>query len=313
MSTTHPKPLSGGVPCAHVGDETAVALCSDWDQELAARTVRLAQLVGRANELVNEAIAEHFTGHRVAAIAILFSGGNDSTTLAHLMRHQATHAIHANTGIGIEETRQFVRDTCAMWGLPLIEKHPPVSYRELVLERGFPGPAMHWKMYQRLKERCLRQAQRELVSNPRKERVIFLAGRRRDESVRRANVPLIERIGSAVWVSPIAEWTAEDLRTYRIVNKSVPRNRVADTIHMSGECLCGCFAKPAELDEIGYWFPGARAEIEALEAAIAARSDIPDERKRWGWGVNRERPSRSGAMCSSCSAMQLPFGEVEAS
>lgn len=278
-----------------------------WTVSLAARRERLDGLIERSHAILDEAIATHADGHEITAVAILYSGGNDSTTVAHLMRPRLTHAIHANTGIGVEDTRRFVRETCTMWSLPLIEKHPPVTYRDLVLERGFPGPSMHWKMYQRLKERCLRQAQRELVTNPRKQRVVFVAGRRRDESQRRADIPLMERIGSAIWVSPIAEWTRQDLNTYRIVNKSVPRNRVADLLHMSGECLCGSFAKESELDEIGEWYPDVRAEIEALEAEIADRTDIPAERKKWGWGVHRERPSKSGPMCSSCEQLALDW------
>lgn len=268
-----------------------------------ARVERMHRLVKRADELIGEAIAIHGEGKEIAAKAVLFSGGNDSTTLLHLM-HQlghVTHAVHANTGIGIEQTRQFVRDTTAAWGIPLIEEHPPIGYRELVLERGFPGPAQHFKMYQRLKERCLDKARLPLgVHRSRTKRALFIAGRRRDESERRMNVPLSEADGSVIWVSPIAEWTALDLNTYRAVH-GVPRNEVADLIHMSGECLCGSFAKRNELDEIGDWFPAVRAEIEELERLIADREDIPVERRRWGWGAYRSRrPARTGRLCSSC-------------
>ena len=34
------------------------------------------------------------------------------------------NAIHANTTIGIEETRDFVRNTCEEWGLALMERKP---------------------------------------------------------------------------------------------------------------------------------------------------------------------------------------------
>ncbi len=92
-------------------------------------------------------------GKSVAGVCVLFSGGNDSTALAHLFRSRATHAVHANTTIGLEPTRDFVRNTCEEWGLPLIEKTPPREtdhYKALVLDRGFPGPAHHYKMFQRL-------------------------------------------------------------------------------------------------------------------------------------------------------------------
>ena len=124
------------------------------------------------------------------------SGGNDSTVLAHLFRPEATHAAHANTTIGIAQTRDFVRSTCEEWGLPLIERTPPREsdhYRALVLDQGFPGPGHHFKMFQRLKERALRSIQKDLGGNPRTRRVVFLAGRRRSESQRRANVPAMER------------------------------------------------------------------------------------------------------------------------
>jgi 3'-phosphoadenosine 5'-phosphosulfate sulfotransferase (PAPS reductase)/FAD synthetase len=252
-----------------------------------------------------DAIKQHFTdsGHKVAATCVLFSGGNDSTTLAHLFRDVADYAVHINTGIGIERTRQFVRDTCRDWALPLIEEAPPPgsTYEELVIDQGFPGPAQHWKMYQRLKERGLRQVRRRFVTNPRKERVLFLAGRRRSESARRTNIPLAERDGSTVWASPLANWAHEDLNEYRAAN-DVPRNEVSDLIHMSGECLCGAFAKPGELEEVGWWFPEVKEHITNLEAKVKAAGH-QEPRCRWGWGSEkRAKQSKSGPLCSSCDA-----------
>lgn len=264
------------------------------------RELRVTRLVEQAHHILDLAIDAHLGGKRIAGTAVLFSGGNDSTTLAHMFRGTATHAIHANTTIGIEETREFVRNTCEEWGLPLIEKTAPTTYRELVLERGFPGPAMHFKMYQRLKERALRLARAELVKAPAAERVVFLAGRRRQESKRRESVPLHEREGSVIWASPLAFWTKPDLMTYRLLNRDVPRNPASDTLHMSGECLCGAFAHPGELDEIGWWYPEVRAEIEALEAEVRAAGH-PEPYCRWGHGEGK--PSEEvGPLCTSCDA-----------
>ena len=275
----------------------AVADLSDHD-----RAVRVRRLVTQAHDIYDLSIERHLGGRTLVASCLLYSGGNDSTTLAHIFKRRATHAIHANTGIGVEQTREFVRETCEAWGLPLIEKHPPVSYRDLVIERGFPGPPMHFKMFTRLKERCLEQARADLVTSPRRERVLFIAGRRRAESKRREAIPLHERKGSTIWASPLAMWTELDLNTYRALH-NVPRNPVADLIHMSGECLCGAFAKPGELDEIGYWFPEVRAEIESIEAAVRAAGH-PEPICRWGHG--KGRASKSGPLCTSCS---LDFGD----
>lgn len=264
------------------------------------RDARLDALIEQSRDILTAAIEEHVwsDGHMVAAVGALYSGGNDSTVLTHLFRHDIDCAIHANTGIGIKETRHFVRNTCEEWGVSLIERTSPHErdhYRSLVLTRergkrgqalgGFPGPAMHFKMYARLKERVFELVRNMLVSNPRRERVIYIAGRRRDESPRRAQVPKSERRGSIVFVSPFVNWTKLDLNTYRLRHR-LPVNRASATIHMSGECLCGSMASPGEREEIAYWFPGDFEEIAELEALLADRDDIPEHRKTWGWGAD---------------------------
>lgn len=279
------------------------------------REGRVSELVTEAHQLVDEGIRRFVVADArdLAGLVVLYSGGNDSTVLAHIFKDRATHAAHANTGVGVEETRQFVRDTCAKWNLPLLERMAPRMddrYRALVLDQGFPGPGHHYKMFQRLKERALREVRRALVTRPRRERVVFLAGRRRQESRRRANIPEFEREGSTVWISPLVNWTKLDMTTYRVMMGDVPRNGVSDLIHMSGECLCGAFAHENEREEIEMWYPEAFAEIAELEALIVDRPDIPDYRKTWGWGGDpaklklaklRKKPV-SGRLCSSCDS-----------
>lgn len=266
----------------------------------AQRETRVLSLIEDANRIIDEALETHLQDHQLIATCILFSGGNDSTVLAHLFRQRATHAIHCNTTIGIEQTRQFVRDTCKEWGLPLMEEIAPTTYRELVIDQGFPGPGHHFKMYQRLKERGLRQARRKLVKNPRSQRVLFIAGRRKAESKRREGIPEHEREGSIIWASPLANWEKLDLNTYRKMFPDVPHNEVSDLLHMSGECLCGSFAKPDELEEIRYWFPAVAEEIDALEKEVAAAGH-PEEKCKWGY---RKGPrSKVGMMCSGCEAL----------
>lgn len=165
--------------------------------------------------------------------------------------------------------------------------------------------------------------QRELVGNPYRQRVIFLAGRRRAESQRRAQIPEAERNRSKVWVSPLVNWTKLDMNTYRLMRAAegdpVPVNAVSDLIHMSGECLCGSFASAGERAEVSHWFPEVFEEIAALEALIADRDDIPAHRKTWGWGADpetlrksRTKASKVGALCSSCEDRFIPGLEVPA-
>jgi 3'-phosphoadenosine 5'-phosphosulfate sulfotransferase (PAPS reductase)/FAD synthetase len=282
------------------------------------RRVRLEQLIEQAHHIVDLALEEHLGGKQLTASCVLFSGGNDSTVLAHLMRSRVTHAVHANTSIGVEQTRQFVRDICEQWGLPLMERSASKSFRELVLEinektglpHGFPGPAMHYKMFQRLKERALMQVRRELVEDGRKQRVLFIAGRRRAESKRREDIPLHERRGSIVWASPLVMWTKLDMSEYRLMHRKVdpvPVNQVSDVLHMSGECLCGAFAHPGELDEIRMWYPDVADEIDALAADLtAAGSKYPFN----VWGHGQGKPSEAvGPLCTSCNFLDLDLGE----
>jgi 3'-phosphoadenosine 5'-phosphosulfate sulfotransferase (PAPS reductase)/FAD synthetase len=302
--------LPGGMPPELVATPDEVATLTRPQRE-----ARVRGLVEHAHHLLDLGI-ERMVGdaHRVAAIVGLWSGGNDSTTLAHLMRDRVSHYAHANTGVGIEATRQFVRDTAAAWGVPLIERAPidRDSYRTHVLRYGFPGPAMHFKMYTRLKERQLEQVRNLLVANPRRERVVFLAGRRRSESRRRAAVPEFDRKGSTVWVSPLVLWTKLDLNTYRLMH-DVPVNPVTELLHMSGECLCGAFAAKGELDEVRLWFPDVAAWLDDL--GNEARANGVDEQQcQWGWGAYRadatraKAEARTGRLCGSCAdRAQLEF------
>lgn len=172
---------------------------------------------------------------------------------------------------------------------------------------GFPGPAAHAVMYQRLKERGLATVPHGFgISGSRDDRIVFVAGRRRAESRRRARVPHHEARGVVIWQSPIAVWHKADLRAYRLMHGGVPSNPVAQRLGMSGEC--GCLAN-ATAGEAGRWreaYPDDPfiLRMDALEAEIADRADIPEHRKKWGWGGEFDDPDAieafsSDALCST--------------
>ena len=202
----------------------------------------------------------------------LFSGGHDSLCATHvaMTNGYAQEVVHVNTGIGVDETREFVRATCAAHGWPLNELHPSVSYDELVVEHGFPGPAAHSFMYRRLKERALAA----LASERKLKRgapFVYCSGVRKQESSRRMRGQQQEwqhapKLGWT-WRAVILDWTKADCNRY-IEAHGLARNPVVDLLHMSGECLCGAFARPGELNEIALWFPGTAARIAELEARV---------------------------------------------
>lgn len=260
---------------------------------------RFVRLIGvRIEEKAAEILSAAIDEWKPVKTYVLFSGGNDSTALLHMMWQtgKVDAAVHINTGIGIEDTRVFVRDFCRDYGIPLIEKHPPdKSYEELVVELGFPGPAMHNVMYRMLKERAIRELVRETKTH-RMDKVMLVSGVRRQESQRRANHHVLDQHGAQIWVCPIIDASKGDLVAYRREH-GVPENIVSAVLHMSGECLCGAYARPDELEEIALWYPDAAAQIRALEAKVEAAGHT---RCRWGRSRNGEKPTAGGPLCSDC-------------
>lgn len=217
------------------------------------------------------------------AIVGLFSGGHDSTA-ANLIAHEAgaDFSLHINTGIGIEQTRQYVGETCAARGWTLKEYKAtentyadgapaPMVYEDIVRANGFPGPFAHRAMYVKLKDRQLRRFEREIGATT-KNPVLYLTGVRSDESQRRMGNTTVtaQKTGRQVWVNHIHDFTKLDCGNC-MKHFGQPRNNVVDLIHKSGECLCGAFAKHGELAELKIWFPDVAKRIEDLEHEVASK------------------------------------------
>lgn len=73
-----------------------------------------------------------------------------------------------------------------------------------------------------------------------------------------------------VWLNPILDWTKIDCGRY-LEQEDLPRNRVVDLLHRSGECLCGALARPEEIHELAEWFPEAALRINRLEKECEKR------------------------------------------
>jgi len=255
----------------------------------------------------DDIVARAIELHHPAKTFVLSSGGNDSMVLLDYARKNwgFDAVVHVNTGTGVRErgvdiTSQFLADYCADLGLPLIVLHPPKSYEELFLDDpiidGLPGPGMHHIAYNRLKERALRVFVKE-QKNHWRDRIMFLTGIREQESTIRMGYQesIIDRVGAQVWVNPIYRWTDAEMAEYRQVH-NLALNPVAEHLHISGECLCGCFAKPGELDEIRFFFPETAARIEGWQKRAADKGLT-----YCTWGQRRGRDDPEGMrMCKQC-------------
>lgn len=238
---------------------------------------------------------------------VLFSGGNDSLTTAHLaMQHPFVkeHGViwHINTGIGIKETNQFAKETAAKYGWKFEEwkavehvnskgKPDPQRYDDLVLKHGFPGPAQHSKMYQRLKERQLARGIRNLKLGRGKKakKVMLISGIRQQESKRRMGwAEAIHRDGSWVWVNICFNWSKADCTSYHKSN-GIECNEVSKLICMSGECTCGAFAKPGEFDLIATCFPEWGDRIIKLQKEVMKKFPWKWEQAPPQWWLKEQR------------------------
>ncbi|GGO19700.1 phosphoadenosine phosphosulfate reductase family protein [Deinococcus humi] len=234
--------------------------------------------------LILQAVEEHQPTHVFA----MFSGGNDSVvTLDVARRHpQFTAAVYVDTGIALPEAEPRARAICADLGVELLVYRAtentrkdgaldPQHYDELVTEYGFPGPTPtgHGKMFARLKQR---QFERLVRDHP-EGRIMLISGSRQTESARRArNVVPVKRVGRTVWVAPLWDWPLRQRDAY-LEQFKLPRNPYSPLIGVSGDCLCGAYAKPGQLAAIEQHFPCMGRRLRDLEAKTRA-AGFP-----WGW------------------------------
>lgn len=229
----------------------------------------------------------------IDSIFALFSGGHDSLTATHIASQSPLFkgVIHIDTGTGLSQTRQFVEDVCKRFGWPLIIKKPATTYEMLLVRFGFPGPSAHQHMYKYLKERPLSQAKIEARKLAGVKNIAFVGGMRAQESRRRmGHIEPVHKDAMGVWISIIHNWSAIDCTQYMEAH-NLPRSEVKDTIHLSGECFCGSFARPNEKRELETWYPEHAAKIEAWETLVRTAvelglTSVPFNHQQWGHGAS---------------------------
>lgn len=228
---------------------------------------------------MNQAIEEHSP----VKMFVGFSGGRDSLSITHWMmtNYPNCEVFHCNTGVGIERTREFVRQTCKDFGWPLTEIRAKEDcgqdYEEFVKRWGFPGPGGHGLMYSRLKERAINKLVRD-NKTAWKDRILIATGIRHDESKRRMRYVgnEINRTGAKLWVNPIYWWSGSDRDKY-IKENNLPINPVSQELGMSGECLCGAFAHKGEKELVRIVCPETAEYLDKLEKEVMSLGFD------WGW------------------------------
>ena len=242
----------------------------------------------------------------------LFSGGHDSLVSAHkaMENGEANTVLHIDTGIGVKQTREFVKETCEKHGWDLEIVSSDHDYEEIVKEHGFPGPGVHIWMYVRLKERALEKVAKKCDGKP-----LFITGQRRYESEQRFKNMGEERVEKDRWVwwTNIHDYTKEDVESY-IDKHGLNRSPVKQLYHHSGECLCGAFGNRAEeLTLLEAHFPETADRIKRLEKEVQEIHGDDDPRSYWAHGgmssvdlraLLADNDESQMMLCASCGASQ---------
>jgi 3'-phosphoadenosine 5'-phosphosulfate sulfotransferase (PAPS reductase)/FAD synthetase len=218
-------------------------------------------------------------------MAPLFSGGHDSLVACHLAsQHKAFGGVvhHIDTGIGAKYTRLFVQRVCDSQGWKLRVHKSKQTYEQFVAQFGFPWVMMHSVVYRQLKERCVQRIVRG------KSWKMLVNGARAQESHRRMGyvVPIrhgdITKSGprkgkrrnlNRMWTAPCHDWSKAEQQLY-MDEFGLPTNKIKVAVGISGECFCGAFAHPGELEKIREHAPDVATEIDRL-AIIAATCGKP--------------------------------------
>lgn len=256
-----------------------------------------------AARILRDAIDEH----KPSGIWVGVSGGSDSITALSVAKNLPGFRgiLHLDTTIRIPEVGEFVRDLAKSEGIPLKEYRAPVAYDDIVMQHGSPGPIQHKKMYIRLKERSINRFLAEHKQH-RKDRVMLVTGVRKSESkIRMGSVQEVTRQGCLVWAAPLANWTTDHKKSHMEKN-GLKTSDVSRALCMSGECLCGAFARHEEMAELESVVPHMAKRIKDLMQRVKAAG------KWWKWGKAPPTPpdprqlNLDMHMCHSCLAKQEP-------
>jgi len=225
-----------------------------------------------------------------AAAWALCSGGKDSVATAHYLRSlgKLSGLVHLGTGIAVPGAEEFVARFADRLGVPFECHRTPVSFEWLVRRYGFPAPESHGRTVNYLKGRGVRQFKKAHPGE------WLASGVRRAESHRRRlttrEFGMWERVPT--W-APIFDWTTAEVWAYVAENR-LEVSQAYRELHISGDCLCGAFARREEGYLLRTFYPEIAERIRTLESETG---------QRWGgWseGVSAPQTRLEAFACAEC-------------
>lgn len=253
-------------------------------------------------DVTREIIREAQQKYGIKKFVGLFSGGKDSLVTCHFLHKLGVmdEVLYCNTGVNLPENLFYVINTCKQfgWKLNMVQPKENETYEDFVRKFRFPHAGAHSMIMGYLKWHPMRTWARQ----HRDEQFAFCSGRRFKESKRRSKIlgktTIIEQTEKMTFVAPLYYWTDEDVWNY-IKENSLTRCPVYETLHISGDCLCGAFAEPEEIHLIKIFHPEFHDWLLSLEEKYG---------DRWGNGMSARASKTQQELSESLVCQECRYG-----
>lgn len=194
-----------------------------------------------------QAIVESYKRNDKALMYVAYSGGSDSALVMDIAIRVCRHhnislkAMSIDTGIACDGWHAMVQSHCDALSIDLEivkGKHAENWYIESAGNFGFGyTPATHTVYYRMLKQDAIQKHIRE-TKRHHHDRIVYITGVRRAESVRRSKTETEIRHGCRVTLNAIAHWSDALKSEYLDRYCTWWRNTYYDVVGNSGDCQC---------------------------------------------------------------------------
>ena len=212
------------------------------------------------------------------------SGGRDSALTCYVAYKVARalskkfRLVHIDTGIALQETRDYVERYAEWLGADLIVVRTPYDYFELVKKFGYPSVLNNRWCWRLLKQEPLYQF-RISELREREDNALWVLGIRSNESLFRLETygklrntltrAKIKGLPVVEWL-PILHLTSNQV-DFLLRKFAIPENPVWRKIGISGECLCLAGTSKKVLEALFMNYPDVAEKFYKFDKSLVPR------------------------------------------